>query len=262
MLDILLKIKAHKALEVDLLKDQIPVETLKNFLSYDKPCNSLAQKLSVANEPQIIAEFKRKSPSKGIISNNADPVRIASAYEESGAVAISVLTDVSFFGAHKDDFNLVRSTVDVPILRKDFIIDEYQVYETKAMGADILLLIAAILSPAEIAKLSKLARSVGLEVLLELHDEREVDSICDSVSMIGVNNRNLRSFQVDTHQSELLVKKLPKGIPLIAESGLSDVQEILNLYNSGFSGFLIGETFMKTDNPGKTCSELISRCRL
>ncbi len=261
MLDILLKIKAHKVLEVDLLKNEIPVERYKNYLLYDKSCKSLTKKLSSPQEPQIIAEFKRRSPSKGIISKNADPVKIASAYEKSGAAAISVLTDATFFGAQKEDFNRVRSTVNLPLLRKDFIIDEYQVHETKAMGADILLLIAAILSPREIENLSKLARSLGMEVLLELHDEREVDSICESVSMIGVNNRNLRSFEVDTHQSELLVRKLPKGFPLIAESGLSNGQEILNLYNSGFSGFLIGETFMKTENPGKACKDLINYCR-
>ena len=258
MLGILREIESYKREETALNKRLIPLEVLMEQSGYKRKCISLAEKFKETSEPGIIAEFKRQSPSKGVIRVNADPKIITSAYRDAGAYAISVSTDKKFFGAQPTDFEGVRENINLPILRKDFILEEYQVHETKAMGADIMLLIAAILSPGEVEALSSLARSIGLDVLLELHSEKELKHYCDAVNLIGVNNRNLNSFNVDTDNSKKLAGLLPAEIPKIAESGLSSPSEILDLYNSGFSGFLIGETFMKSENPGEKCKELIT----
>jgi len=257
MQNILDKIKKHKLTEVIQAKKQFPIETILKSPKLADPCRSLSTKLIQSTKPQIIAEFKRQSPSKGIINKNADPNMIPIGYQNAGAAAISVLTDKDFFGADNEDFRIAREMVNIPILRKDFIIDPYQVYQTKIMGADVMLLIAAILSVEEVVELSKLAKKLGLEVLLELHDESELDRICEFIDMVGINNRNLKSFKVDTSQSASLIGKLPQNLPAIAESGLKNSDEVLNLFNSGFKGFLIGETFMKTDDPVGSCSEMI-----
>jgi indole-3-glycerol phosphate synthase len=257
MLDILLEIKSQKEIEVAEKLVKTPVSELKNYPYFKDSCRSLSSKLRESTSPEIIAEFKRQSPSKGIINAKADPTMIPLGYESAGAAAVSVLTDLKFFGAHEDDFAFAKSSLSIPLLRKDFIISPYQVYETKAIGADIILLIAAILSPGEVEDLSDLARSLGLDVLLELHGENETDRICSSINLLGINNRNLRSFSVDTKQSERMLDKLPSNIPAIAESGLSTAEEVKKLHKAGFKGFLIGETFMKENDPVLACKKMI-----
>ncbi len=258
MLDILRKIAAWKKKETSIRKVDFPLELLKNQARYHSSCYCLSDMLRSSIGPQIIAEFKRKSPSKGIIREPADPVQICIGYQKAGAVALSVLTDEAFFGAHPNDFSKVRNELDLPILRKDFILEEYQVHKSKAMGADIILLIAALLSPKEVLKLGTLARDLGMDVLLELHSEEEMDRLCEPVSLIGVNNRNLDTFEVDTENSKRLASFLPPDIPKIAESGLSGSSQIIDLFKSGFSGFLIGETYMKSPDPGNKCLETIN----
>ncbi len=257
MQDILKKIEVWKKEDTARRKKNVPLSILKMMSGYSGECISLYDKLKSAKEPCIISEFKRKSPSKGAINLSANPVEICTSYQEAGATAISVLTDQEFFGAEPTDFSKVRAVVDLPLLRKDFILDEYQVHETKAMGADVILLIAAMLSPQKVEKLSNLARKLGLDVLLELHSEDETDHICQHINILGINNRNLKNFNVDLKHSQDFAEKLPKNIPTIAESGLSGYQDVVALQKSGFKGFLMGEYFMKSKNPGKKCHELI-----
>jgi indole-3-glycerol phosphate synthase len=206
----------------------------------------------------IITEFKRKSPSKGIINATADVVTVTSAYANYGASGLSVLTDEQFFGGSTND--LVRARVnEIPILRKDFVIDEYQILEAKAMGADLILLIAACLTPAEVQSLAEFARSLQLEVLLELHAEEELEHICDATELVGINNRNLKTFVVDIERSLNMATRIPAGKIKIAESGINDPANIRLFKEHGFKGFLIGENFMKTPDPGKAFHDFITQ---
>jgi len=244
MQDVLKKIVTWKRQETAHRKENVPMSILKMMSYYSVECMSLSEMLKNVIVPGIISEFKRKSPSKGDIKLLGNPVEICTSYEKAGAAAISVLTDQEFFGAEPTDFSKVRAVVDLPLLRKDFILEEYQVHETKAMGADVMLLIAAMLSPGEVEKLALLARKLGLDVLLELHSENEIDHICKHVNILGINNRNLKNFNVDLKHSQDFAGKLPKDIPTIAESGLSGYQDVVDLYKAGFKGFLMGEYFM------------------
>ncbi len=248
-MNILDKIIAHKREEVAVRKMMVTEEVLKATVYFNRPCLSLMNNLQDAKSSGIIAEFKRKSPSKGFINKHADVEYIAKAYTQSGASGLSVLTDNEFFGGSTEDLVDARKNI-IPILRKDFIIDPYQVLAAKAMGADVILLIAACLSPGEVRDLAAFARSTGLEVLLELHDEEELGHICDAVDMVGVNNRNLKTFKVDIQQSLKLGDLIPPGKVKIAESGIDDVQTILRFKEAGFKGFLMGEKFMKAPDPG------------
>jgi indole-3-glycerol phosphate synthase len=208
----------------------------------------------------VIAEFKRKSPSKGIINDRLGVDVVTRGYVEAGAACLSVLTDESYFGGTYADFELARRTnPNTPILRKDFMIDEYQIIEAKSMGADVVLLIAAALSPSEIKTLGTLARSLGMETLLEVHDQEELDrSIGDYISVVGVNNRNLKNFsEQNVEASKVLATKIPNQFVKVSESCISGPEIIAELKSYGYRGFLIGESFMKTDNPGKALSEFI-----
>ncbi len=209
----------------------------------------------------IIAEFKRRSPSKGIINDASTVAKVTSDYVKYGASAISILTDEEFFGGSLND--LSEATVhEVPILRKEFIIDEYQVIESKAYGADIILLIAACLSMDEVRSLSKIAKNIGLNVLLEIHNEQELEHICDDVDVVGINNRDLKTFKVDINHSVELCKKIPSDKIKISESGIDEVETIRVLKENGFSGFLVGEKFMKEKNPGKAFEEFVKQLSL
>jgi len=195
----------------------------------------------------IIAEYKRKSPSKGIINDKASVQEVTEAYAQA-ASGISVLTDTDFFGGKMEDLQSARFN-QIPILRKDFMVDEYQIYEAKSIGADVILLIAACLSPLEVKQFASTAKRLGLEVLLEIHNEDELKHICDEVDLVGVNNRNLKTFEVSIQTSLDLINKIPTNKPAVAESGISNVDTIVTLHEAGFSGFLIGENFMKETNP-------------
>lgn len=219
---------------------------------------SLVQSLLLPGSTGIIAEFKRKSPSKGWFKTKELEVEpVVAAYNKSAA-GISVLTDDEFFGGDMDDLIQTKVVTDVPVLRKDFIIDKWQIAEAKAFGADVILLIAACLTPAEVKEFASYANSIGLESILEVHNEEELGHCCDEVSMVGVNNRNLKTFEVDINTSLQLIDKIPPGKPAIAESGISSVESIVTLRNAGFKGFLIGENFMKEEQPGKAFEEFVN----
>lgn len=251
------KILDSKRREVSERQAKHPWRALELSPLFSRECLSLNAALSRDDQAGIIAEFKRRSPSKGAINAGADPAEIARAYVQAGASGISVLTDGPFFGGSNADLLAVREAVQRPILRKEFIIDEYQVVEAKSIGADLILLIASALSPAEVKSLSDLAHSLGLEVLLELHDESEIRHIAPDIALIGVNNRNLSTFETSLQTSFDMVEKLPVDKILVSESGLHRVSDILELKSAGYRGFLIGEAFMKTDDPGKASAEFV-----
>jgi indole-3-glycerol phosphate synthase len=257
-MNILEKIIARKHVEVEESKKLITITDLEKETLFSRSGLSLSQALKVASFPKIISEFKRRSPSKGIINGNVLPEVVTAQYVRAGAVALSVLTDVDFFGGSFDDFSRARkANPATPMLRKDFIIDEYQLYEAKAIGADVILLIAACLDPNEIQTLSKKAHDLDLEVLLEVHNAQELSvSLCDTVDIVGVNNRNLKTFETSIEISVELSEQIPDSFVKISESGLKDAESIMHLFQYGYKGFLIGETFMKTEDPGASLNEL------
>lgn len=214
--------------------------------------DSLAQSAS-----GIIAEFKRKSPSKGWIKEEGRPEIIPASYSDNGASAISILTDEKYFGGSMDFVRIARPSVACPILRKDFIVDEYQLFQAREIGANAVLLIAADLTKAECKSLAKTAHDLGLETLLETHSEAELEYVGDNIDMVGVNNRNLGTFHTDVQNSYRLASLLPKDYLLVSESGISNPQTVRELREAGFRGFLIGETFMKTENPGEALKDFI-----
>ncbi|MFV0606853.1 MAG: indole-3-glycerol phosphate synthase TrpC [Niabella sp.] len=243
-MNILDTIVAHKRNEVAEAKTRKSIADLKTEENFLLPVQSLSASLLKDNSSGIIAEFKRKSPSKGFIKESADVAAITAAYTQYGAAGLSVLTDNHFFGGSVEDLRMARKNT-IPILRKDFIVDEYQLYEAKAMGADVILLIAACLSPAEVKQLAKAASNLGLESILELHAEEELEHVCNEVTMVGINNRDLKTFSVDIERSLRMAKQLPVDKIKIAESGINTVADILLFKENGFKGFLIGEYFMK-----------------
>jgi len=255
---ILDRIVAHKRQEIARRKEQVSIKELEQAPNFVRDTNSYVQSIEEPNASGVIAEFKRKSPSKSAINLDADLVQVVSGYIDGRATAISILTDTHFFGGDDGFLSQVRELhKDTPLLRKEFIIDSYQVIETKALGADLMLLICEILTKDEVQKLARLARSLGMEVLLEMHSADQLDKVCDEVSMIGVNNRDLTTFQVDYERSKKLYDQLPTEKPKVAESGLSETDTCAMLYAYGFRGFLIGEQFMKQEDPGKACGVFI-----
>ncbi len=258
MRNILEKIVANTQAETAEKKELYPQETLTKTAFFERPVFSFKKALK-ESPTGIIAEFKRKSPSKGIINDTVKVRKVTTGYVKAGATALSVLTDKVFFGGKIMDLLLARNFNSLPILRKDFIVEEYQVLETKAIGADALLLIAACLKKEEVRDLSRLAKSIGLEVILEIHSETELDWICDTIDVVGVNNRDLKTFSVDLDLSLGLVDKIPNQFAKISESGIHKAETIVQLKKAGFDGFLIGENFMKTPNPDNACEEFIER---
>ena len=247
-MNILDTIIAHKKIEIEIAKAKVTEQELMRSEFFNRPTFSLKQFLLDETKTGIIAEFKRQSPSKGIINGNADVLEVTAAYTLHGASCLSVLTDEHFFGGSAADVKRARVN-KIPILRKDFMIDEYQVLEAKSMGADVILLIAACLSPERVKELAVFAKKLKLEVLLELHTEEELQHICDETEIVGVNNRDLKTFTVDISRSIELSKKIPAGKIKIAESGINDVETICIFRQAGFKGFLIGENFMKQPDP-------------
>lgn len=247
----------QKKVEVIQRKERISVKKLESMEGFHQQTFSLREFILDSSKTGIIAEFKRKSPSKGIINATADVRETTDMYTQLGASAVSVLTDEEFFGGTLNDLSAARFNA-VPLLRKDFIVDEYQLIESKAYGADIILLIAACLSPLRVLQLASFAKKMGLNVLLEIHDESELKHVCDGVDAVGINNRNLKTFEVNLDQSIQLFHRLPKEKLRIAESGIDSMDTLLRLKNEGFDGFLIGEKFMKEENPGKAFSDFIS----
>jgi len=259
-MNILDKIIEYKKKELAARKKIISIAELMQGELYTRTVFSLKQFLADDTKTGIIAEFKRRSPSKGIINDSADIVEVTTAYARHGASCISVLTDQEFFGGTAEDLGRARVNT-IPILRKDFIIDEYQVVESKAMGADVILLIAACLTTQRVKELASFARSLQLEVLLEIHQEEELQHICDEVDIVGVNNRYLKTFSVDISRSVGLSKMIPADKIRIAESGIDDAATIRILKDAGFKGFLMGGHFMKEEDPGKAFEEFVQQLK-
>lgn len=247
-MNILEEIIAFKTREVEAQQSKINIRKLESSDLFNRKCLSLKDSLLHPGKNGIIAEFKRKSPSKGIINDKISVEKITLAYTQNQASGISVLTDEKFFAGSADDLIAARANA-IPILRKEFIVSEYQLVEAKSIGADVILLIAACLSPLQVKQFASTAKSLGLEVLLEIHNDAELNHICNEVDFVGVNNRNLKTFDVSIQPSLELISKIPTDKLAISESGISDVETILILKAAGFKGFLIGENFMKQPDP-------------
>jgi indole-3-glycerol phosphate synthase len=257
-MNILEQIKQYKVAEVNAKKSFYPIKLLEQSHYFDSACVSMKKYISDPNRSGIIAEFKRKSPSKGDINKYANVQEITLGYMQAGASALSILSDEHFFGAKKDDLQTARKFNYCPILRKDFILDEYQIIESKSMGADVILLIAKLLTKKEIKSLAQVAKSIGLEVFVEFHTEEEIlENTTINYDLAGINNRNLNSFEVDIENSIRLANLLPVDVLRIAESGIESPKTIQLLKENGFNGFLIGEYFMRNSHPDKKCKELI-----
>ncbi|GAB3009379.1 indole-3-glycerol phosphate synthase TrpC [Niabella terrae] len=243
-MNILDKIIARKQEEVAARKQLVSTRDLENRPNFSRSVIPLDASLTRDGSTGIIAEFKRKSPSKGFIKADADVHAITTAYSRLGAAGLSVLTDIDFFGGSDEDLMQARDN-DIPVLRKDFIIDEYQILEARSIGADVILLIAACLSPEQVNRLASFARSLGLQTILELHAAEELGHICEATPIVGINNRDLKTFQVNIERSLQMAEKLPAGTLKIAESGIDKIEDILLFKKNGFKGFLIGEYFMR-----------------
>lgn len=260
MSTILDKIITTKKKEIAHYQPLSPIERFEHQGFFWQIRNrSLVDHLLMPGSNGIIAEFKRKSPSKGEFKPKSLEVEDVVVQYNKRAAGISILTDENFFGGDLDDLIQAKEISDVPVLRKDFIIDKWQIAESKAFGADVVLLIAACLTPVAVKEFAGYAASIGLESILEVHNEKELEHYCDKVNMIGVNNRNLQTFEVDINTSLQLIEKIPAGVPAIAESGISDVETIKTLRNAGYRGFLIGENFMKEDNPGRAFEDFVNK---
>lgn len=251
----------HKIKEVKERQELYPKQLLERSIYFNTQPVSLSKYISREDKCGIIAEIKKQSPSLGIINKYANVEKISIGYMQAGASALSVLTDKLFFGGSSDDLATARKFNFCPILRKDFIIDEYQIIESKSIGADAILLIAAILSKEQISQFTGIAHSLGLEVLLELHDKDELDKIDNRINVIGVNNRNLQTMKIDIEQSIMMSNLLPKEVVKVSESGIESIETILKLKSHGYHGFLIGSQFMKHPQPDLACKEFIKELK-
>lgn len=257
-MNILDKIVAFKKEEVAARKQQCPLQQLQQSPGFHRTPYLLSDFLLNPAKTGIIAEFKRKSPSKGIINDQVSVLEVTQAYTKFGASCLSVLTDSEFFGGSTADLKAARVN-PIPVLRKDFIIDEYQIAEAKEMGADVILLIAACLSPGQVQDLAAYAKSLQLSVLLELHAEEELQHIGTDTDIVGINNRNLKTFEVDIERSLRMAAQIPASKIKVAESGISSVENINLFKANGFKGFLIGENFMKADNPAQAFEAFVQQ---
>jgi indole-3-glycerol phosphate synthase len=260
LINILEQIITYKKEEIKKNKRKVPLALLEKEPAYARDIFSMKKFLTDPERTGIVAEFKKKSPSKGIINNRSTVEEVTAAYARYGASVISVLTDEPSFGGTAGDLQNARFN-NLPILRKDFILDPYQLVESRAMGADVILLIAACLSPAETRSLAGTARQLGLEVLLEIHNEKELGHLCDEVDVVGINNRDLKTFTVDIEHSIRLAERLPFNKLRVAESGIRDVETILRLKAAGFHGFLIGEQFMNAPDPAIAFASFVDQLK-
>lgn len=263
------EIVAHKRVEVEEFKRFLAPHDLyalveKNMSeleAYGSPRLSMRKAL-MTSSTGIISEFKRKSPSKGWIHRDARPAEVTLAYQNNGASALSILTDMTYFGGDDEFIREARAAgVTLPILYKNFIVDEYQLFQARYCGASAVLLIAADLTKADCSALLHTAHELGLEVLLEMHGERDFDYVSLEPDMYGINNRNLGTFVTDVNNSFRLAKQLPEEVCKVSESGISDSETICRLRNAGFRGFLMGEYFMKSEDPGKALGDFLAKCK-
>lgn len=260
MLNILEQIVVFKRTEISLRMTHYSENKWENTPEYVRKCFSLKEFLRKENASQIIAEFKRQSPSKGIINNKASVVETTRGYAQAGASGLSILTDKRFFGGSVQDLQIARTGLELPILQKDFILTTYQITEAKGAGADVILLIAAILTEGQIRELSQFAKKLGMEVICEVHNEQELQkALVPTVDIIGVNNRDLRTFQTNLEIAKKLADKIPSDFLKIAESGIEKVEDIVMLREFGYEGFLIGESFMRHEKPATILAEWIQK---
>lgn len=261
-MNILDKIIAYKKVEVAERKSLIPIKLLEKSTYFNTQAVSMKKYIQRADKTGIIAEFKRKSPSKGNINVTSSVETVTIGYMQAGASALSILTDSEFFGGRNEDLTLARNFNFCPILRKDFIIDEYQIIEAKSIGADCILLIAAALEPKRLKELAAFAKNMGLEVLMEVHDGLELEnSLNEYLDLVGVNNRSLKTFEVSLDTSYSLVDKIPSEFVKISESGISEPETLFELKKAGFDGFLIGENFMKSSRPHQAALNFMNAYR-
>jgi len=261
-MNILDKINENKRREIVEAKEKVTVDQLKASPYFKRPANSLKAALLAEGASGIIAEFKTQSPSQGVINEEAEASEVTAAYMTAGASGLSVLTDEAYFGGSLEDLAKARwANPKAPILRKDFMLDPYQIFEAKAHGADVVLLIAESLSKQLLLELTQTAKEIGLEVLVEIHSAEELEKLNPQVDLVGVNNRNLKTFEVDINTSISLSEMIPVQFVKISESGISNPETIALLKSAGVKGFLIGETFMKTEDPGKACAEFIANIK-
>lgn len=258
MKDILQEIVATKRAEVDRRKRETDLQSLYRQAETPRATRHSLQEALRSSSTGIISEFKRRSPSKGWINREADVQSVVRAYQQAGATALSVLTDTPYFGGTDDDLRAARQACSLPILRKDFTIDEFQLVESRALGADAVLLIAAALTREQCRRFAEIAHQLELEVLLEIHDQSELDYYSEYVDVLGVNNRNLGSFHTDVANSFRLIEQMPQEATPISESGISNPDTVKELRTIGFKGFLIGENFMKTEAPGDSLKSFIN----
>ena len=261
-MNILDKIVAYKRKEVEERKSLYPLKLLERSLYYSSPTVSLKKYLQREDKSGIIAEFKKQSPSKGMINAYASVEETSIGYMQAGAAALSVLTDSNFFGGSNEDLKTARKFNFCPILRKEFIIDEYQVYEARSIGADVILLIAEILDAPILQRLAALAKTLDMEVLCEVHAKEQLYKIVDEVDLVGVNNRNLDTFEVDVNTSFELINSIPKNKMKVSESGISNPETVFQLKKAGYDGFLIGEYFMQSAHPGKKCAKFVHELKM
>ncbi len=260
-MNILEEIKLHKQLETEERKSLYPVKLLERSIFFEAQPVSLRKYLQRDDLHGVIAEFKRKSPSKGDINKYADAAQTCLGYMQAGASALSVLTDEKYFGGSTDDLKAARKFNYCPILRKDFIVDEYQIIEARAMGADVILLIAEMLDNKTVKRFSLVASLLGMEVLLEMHSDAHLDMLNENIHFVGVNNRDLKTFEVNVETALKMAPLIPAQFTKVAESGISDSATVLQLRQSGFSGFLIGENFMREPDPAAACERFIQSIR-
>ncbi len=262
-MNILEEIIAHKQKEVAERKALYPVKLLEKSIFFEGKPVSMKHYVCRPDKSGIIAEFKRKSPSKGVINPNATVEQTSIGYMQAGASGLSVLTDAKYFGGKSEDLSIARKYNFCPILRKDFIVDEYQIVEAKSIGADTILLIAAALTADQLKALGAFAKSLGLEVLMEVHNEEELEKcLNEHIDLLGVNNRNLKTFETSVQVSKDLAARIPDEFVKVSESGISDPATIHELKQFGFEGFLIGENFMRNGRPGRAAKDFIDRLNL
>ena len=261
-MNILDEIVAHKRKEVEERKELFPIRRLERSIYFGTEPVSLRKYITREDKIGLIAEIKRKSPSRGVINQHVSVERTSIGYMQAGASGLSVLTDGHYFGGKNEDLEMARKFNFCPILRKDFMIDEYQIVEAKSIGADVILLIAAVLEPAQIKTFASLARSMGMEVLLEVHNEKElIDSLGEGIDLVGVNNRDLTRFETDITTSKSLASQIPDEFVKVSESGLDNAEVIVDLMEHGYQGFLIGGYFMQFGRPDVACRELVRKVR-
>lgn len=260
-MDTLQTIVEYKKKEVQEKRDLYPAKLLERSIYFNSPFVSFRKYLMRDDLAGIIAEFKRKSPSKGFINKYADVEKTTIGYMQAGASALSVLTDTNFFGGKNEDLTTARKFNFCPILRKDFIVDEYQIIEAKSIGADVILLIAAVLDKEQIKNYTKLAVSLGMEVLLEIHGEEELGKIISEIKIVGVNNRSLKTMEISLQTSFDIFSKLPIEAIKISESGIKTAQQLIQLKKAGYNGFLMGESFMKHSRPEEVCMQFIKEVK-